>query len=123
MQQFMKSNFKLKLNANELDAIKFTKNIFQIQSIASTNNQDFDLIKRLIYTQMIEVYQKIDRLNLQFEFAKLGLQQKDFVTLNLNYGQAIGFYLFLTNYPIPQNDTYLYNIIQMMISEINLYLN
>jgi len=47
MQPFMKSNFKLKLNANELDALKFTKNVFQIQSISVTNNQDFDLIKRL----------------------------------------------------------------------------
>ena len=123
MQPFMKSNFKLKLNANELDAIRFTKNIFQIQSTSTTSNQDFDLIKRLIYTQMIEVYQKIDRLSLQFDFAKLGLIQKDYVSLNLNYGQAIGLYLFLTNYPIKEDDTYLYNIIQMMISEINLYLN
>lgn len=123
MQPFMKSNFKLKLNANELDALKFTKNIFQIQSTSTSSNQDFYLIKRLIYTQMIEVYQKIDRLSLQFEFAKLGLQQKDFVTLNLNYGQAIGLYLFLTNYPIKEDDNYLYNIIQMMISEINQYLN
>lgn len=123
MQPFMKSNFKLKLNANELDAIRFTKNIFEIQSISVTNNQDFDLIKRLIYTQMIEIYQKIDRLNLQFEFAKMGLPQKKFVSLTLNYGQAIAFYLFLTNYPIPHNDSYLYNIIQMLISQINLYLN
>ena len=123
MQPFMKSNFKLKLNANELDALKFTKNIFQIQSTSTSSNQDFYLIKRLIYTQMIEVYQKIDRLSFQFEFAKLGLQQKDFVTLNLNYGQAIGLYLFLTNYPIKEDDNYLYNIIQMMISEINQYLN
>jgi riboflavin transporter FmnP len=119
----MKSNFKLKLNANEIDALKFTKNVFQIQSISETNHQDFNLIKRLIYTQMIEVYQKIDRLSLQFDFAKLGLIQKDYVSLNLNYGQAIGLYLFLTNYPIKEDDTYLYNIIQMMICEINQYLN
>jgi hypothetical protein len=123
MQPFIKSNFKLKLNANELDALKFTKNVFQIQSISVTNNQDFDLIKRLIYTQMIEVYQKIDRLSLQFDFAKLGLIQKDYVKLNLNYGQTISLYLFLTNYPIKNDDTYLYSIIQLMISEINQYLN
>jgi hypothetical protein len=118
----MKSNFKIKLNANELDAIKLTRNVFEIQSMVITDNQDFDLIKKLIYSQMIEVYKKIERLYLQLEFQKYGLE-KNFVMLNLTYGQAISFYLFLTKYPIPQNDMYLLNVLQSMISEINVYLN
>ena len=87
-----------------------------------TNPNDFDLIKRLIYSQMIEVYKKIERSSLQLEFQKYGLE-KNFVILNLTYGQAISFYLFLTKYPIPQNDMYLLNVLQSIISEINSYLN
>lgn len=113
-----KENFKIKLNANECDALLYTKGFFDTQSEYFSGSEAFKMAKWLVLLGMEDVFKKIHKLEERI------LEKRKPQVLNLNTMNAAVLYIFLNNYPFKgDDDIYFQNVIRNVMFDLNKYFN